>query len=124
MEIGLYMAVLKVRLDSAHTADRLETEALVPAFACGEDYRAALRSAVDELRALGDEFLDLYGDVQQLDPSTWDRYVAEVWPEFQGELPTQKEVVEGLLSGRVYFGPFIAYAGAQPGTVAGGTAAR
>ena len=82
MEIGLYMAVLKVRLGSPATADRPETKALVPAFACGENYQSALTSAVAELRALGDEFLDLQGDVQQLDPSGWEGYVTEVWPEF------------------------------------------
>lgn len=124
MEIGLYVAVLKVRLGDAGAAIRPEKEALVPAFACGPDYQAAIRFAVAELRALGDEFLDLLGDVQQLEPVGWERYVAEVWPEFRHELPTQDEVVQGLVAGRVYFGPYIAYTKAQPGTAADGFAAR
>ncbi|MDY0747754.1 hypothetical protein SNE35_24840 [Paucibacter sp. R3-3] len=125
VEIGLFAAWLKVRLNSADTADRPEDEALVPVFACAADYQAALRFAVAEVRAIGDQFLDVHGDVQQLDPAGWSSYVADVWPEFQHELPTREEVLQGLVAGRVYFGPFIAYtAEAQPGTAADGSAAR
>lgn len=125
VEIGLYAAWLKVRLNSADTAGRPESEALVPVFACAADYQAALRFAVAELRAIGDQFLDLHGDVQQLDPAGWSAYVADVWPEFQNELPTQEDVLRCLVAGRVYLGPFIAYsAEAQPGAAADGFAAR
>lgn len=118
------MAVLMARFGDAGAATKPEKEALVPIFAGGPDYQSGTRFAVAEMRVLCDEFLDLIAYVQQFDPAGWNRYAAEVWPEFSDELPTQEEVVQGLAAGRVYFGPFIAYTEAQPGTAADGSAVR
>jgi hypothetical protein len=84
--------------------------AYVPVYLGATDYEAALTEAVAQIRKRGYEFIDLAdGKAHQLDPLRWSSYVKEAWPEFESHFPTQDEVVKGLDSGQVFFGPFASY---------------
>ena len=84
--------------------------AYVPVYIGGANYEAALTEAVAQIRRRGYIFIDLAdGKAHQLDPLKWSSYVTEAWPEFESYFPTQKDVVKGLDSGQVFFGPFASY---------------
>lgn len=84
--------------------------AYVPVYLGGTNYEAALTEAVAQIRKRGYDFIDLAdGKAHQLDPLKWNSYVQEAWPEFESHFPTQEEVIRGLASGKVFFGPFAGY---------------
>lgn len=81
--------------------------AVVPCFVAASDHLSAVKLAVGRLQADGYLLEDVVGgQVQQLDPSSWARYVEATWPEFQGRMPSQAEVFNLLNTGGVFFGPF------------------
>jgi len=84
--------------------------AIVPCFAAAPDHLAAVRLAVGKLQSEGYIFEDLEGgEVHQLDPAGWTRYVQSTWPEAQDRLPSHAQVATLLTSGGAFFGPFLGW---------------
>lgn len=85
--------------------------AYVPMFVGADDHEAAVVRAVRKLQAQGYEFLDLADDhtVRELDPTAWDQYVKDAWPEFVREFPAQKSVLAQLEGEFLFTGPFLGY---------------
>ena len=84
--------------------------AYVPIYLGATNYEAALTEAVAQIRKRGYEFIDIAdGKAHQLDPLKWSSDVKDAWPEFESHFPTQDEVIDGLGSGKVFFGPFAGY---------------
>jgi hypothetical protein len=109
---NLYLLVVKINRGSSTEMPPSMAGALVPAFAPAPDHESAARIAVSALVRQGFEFVDLQGQVTQLDPSAWNQYVESAWPEFAADLPDQTVLKEHLVSGKVFFGPFAGYDGA------------
>jgi hypothetical protein len=84
--------------------------AFVTCFAAAPDYQSALKNAVSVLASQGYIFEDVMdGKVSQLDPSTWDDYVARTWPECPRHFPLQSDMKRFIKSGGVFFGPFVCW---------------
>ncbi len=84
--------------------------AYVPIYLGATNHEVALTEAVAQIRKRGYVFLDLAdGKVHQLDPLKWSSYVKDTWPEFESHFPTQEELIQGIDSGKVFFGPFAGY---------------
>ncbi len=83
--------------------------AVVPAFSAAANHELATKAAVSKLVSQGFEFQDIQGPIKQLDPQQWTDYVRHTWPEFEPHFPNQQEVLAGVSSGAVFFGPFAGY---------------
>lgn len=93
-----------------HTGSLRPTLGPVPAFAAAPDPESAARLLVAEISARGFVFLGISDNkIHPLEPRAWDVYVENVWPEFTAALPSQAQVLEGLPSGLVFFGPLAGY---------------
>ena len=84
--------------------------AYVPSFAAAPDPESAAHQVVSNIAGRGFEFLGVAdNNIHQLDPSAWDAYVKNAWPEFTNAFPSQEQVQAGLASGLLFFGPFAGY---------------
>jgi hypothetical protein len=109
---GLFLVGVKVaRGTNAEMPSQL-VGAIVPVFAAAASHKLAAKAAVSKLVSQGFEFLDIQGPIKQLDPQQWSSYVHHTWPEFEAHFPRQQEVLAGVASGAVFFGPFAGYEGA------------
>ena len=111
-ENGLFLVVVKIARGTSTTMPEPLVGALVPVFAAAPNHEAAAKAAVSRLVAQGFEFLDIQSPINQLDPEQWSNYVRHTWPEFEAHFPKQQEVLSGVASGAVFFGPFAGYEGA------------
>jgi hypothetical protein len=95
--------------------------AFVPVFVSAQDHEAAARAAVGEIRRRGYEFIDIQDQkIHQLEPRKWTSFVEKSWPEFAPHFPNQDQVIAGLSTGKIFFGPFAGYEAqdVQPGVQA------
>ncbi len=83
--------------------------AYVPVFVVAKNHELAAQKAVSSLVQQGYEFIDIEGKIVQLDPLKWDSYVSEGWPEFKGHFPVKSEVIAGLKTEKIFYGPFAGY---------------
>ncbi len=84
--------------------------AYVPLFVAAPDHEAAAMKAVSSLTKQGFEFIDIAdGQIHELDPSKWDAFVEEVWPEFISHFPKQTKVLAEVNDGFLFTGPFASY---------------
>jgi hypothetical protein len=84
--------------------------AFVPVFVAALDHEAAAHAAVSNLTGRGFEFLDIVDrKIVELDPTTWDEFVRENWPDFVSHFPSQSEVQKGLQSEFLFTGPLASY---------------
>jgi hypothetical protein len=54
-------------------------------------------------------FDELASAASEIRIETWDRYIAQVWPEFADQLPSKDELPSLVEEGAVFFGPFAAF---------------
>ena len=74
-----------------------------------EKFEDALNSAMEKLQSDGlfpEEVLD---PIHQMDSSEWSLHVDDNYYEHANSLPTQKEFVQAIESGKVVYGPFGGY---------------
>lgn len=83
--------------------------AYVVCYVSAADHLRALKLAIEALSSDHYQFLEMSGDISQLDPNYWGAYVGATWPEAVGSLPTQSEVLARLGSEDVFYGPFCGY---------------
>ncbi|WP_282130501.1 hypothetical protein [Pseudoalteromonas aliena] len=83
--------------------------AYVPVFVVAENHEVAAEKAVSKLVQQGYKFINIEGQIVQLDPLKWDAYVQEAWPEFQGHFPDQNKIIAGLKTENIFYGPFAGY---------------
>lgn len=114
---SLFLCPVSVRAGASCDNPGNWDTAYVFCYVAAPDHLAALRIAVENLKAKGWLFEDLFGgSVHQIDAHQWAEYVATTWPELPGHFPSQQKVMMLLESGGVFFGPFC---GASPGNVNG-----
>jgi hypothetical protein len=66
----------------------------VPIFVGALDHEAAAMKAVSSLTSRGFEFIDISDRlIHELDPTKWDAFVKEAWPEFISYFPPQSKVL-------------------------------
>ena len=106
---GLFLVGVKIARGTNANMPSEFAGAVVPAFAAAADHDSAAKAAINTLVSQGFDFLDIVGEVQQLNPERWTAYVRHTWPEFEDRFPTQEIVMDGLDDGMVFFGPFAAY---------------
>lgn len=106
---ALYEFTLKVsRGSGCDLADGL-AGALVPSYVGAPDHETAMRAAVATITALHYTFEDIEGVAREIPIDAWDRYVAAVWPDFAGQLPSGEELPALVEAGAVFFGPFAGF---------------
>ena len=113
---GLFLVNVKVARGSNIRLPSVLAGAYVSTYVTAADPEAATRLAVSKLIEQGFEFLATQGPVTRLDPRQWSSHVAQSWPEFIDQLPTQEEVAAGLAGEMVFFGPFVGYERGLEGT--------
>jgi hypothetical protein len=106
---GLFLISVKIGRGSNVDMPPSLVGAVVPVFAAAANHELAAKAAVSKLLSQGFEFLDIQGPIKQLDPQQWSSYVRHTWPEFEVHFPEQQEVLAGVASGAVFFGPFAGY---------------
>lgn len=106
---GLFLVNVKVARGSNLKLPSVLAGAYVSTYVTAASHEAAARLAVSRLTAQGFVFLSTQGPVTRLEPSQWAGHVAQSWPEFIDQLPTQDEIVAGLEGEMVFFGPFVGY---------------
>ena len=86
----------------------------VPIFVGALDHEAAAMKAVSSLTSRGFEFIDISDrQIHELDPTKWDAFVKEAWPEFISYFPPQSKVLSDLDSEFLFTGPFASYESAN-----------
>jgi hypothetical protein len=86
----------------------------VPIFVGAPDHEAAAMKAVSSLTSRGFEFIDISDrQIHELDPTKWDAFVNEAWPEFASYFPAQGKVLSDLKSEFLFTGPFASYEAAK-----------
>lgn len=108
---GLFLVGVKVGRGTNTEMPPPLIGAVVPVFAAAANHELAAKAAVSKLISQGFEFLDIQGPIKQLDPLQWSSYVHHTWPEFETHFPPQEEVLVGVPSGAIFFGPFAGYEG-------------
>lgn len=103
MSNNLYLVQVRVRPLSGCEMPNEIKEAIAICFASAPNYLTAVSNAVESLKEKRYEFLDVAGDVQEIDYRRWDKYVASVLPDFSAQLPSKKEVFNYVLKGAVFF---------------------
>lgn len=84
--------------------------AYVPVFVAAPDHESAARAAVANVTGRGFEFVDIADrQIVELDPTKWDEFVRDAWPELVDHFPSQSEVLKGLQSEFLWTGPFASY---------------
>jgi hypothetical protein len=84
--------------------------AFVPVFVAAPDHETAAHAAVSSVTGRGFEFLDISDrKIVEIDPTMWDEFVRENWPDFVSHFPSQSEVLEGIQSDLLFTGPFASY---------------
>ena len=82
----------------------------VPIFVGAPDHEAAAMKAVSSLTHRGFEFIDISDrQIHGLDPTKWDAFVREAWPEFVSYFPPQSKVLSDLNTDFLFTGPFASY---------------
>lgn len=86
----------------------------VPIFVGALDHEAAAMKAVSSLTSRGFEFIDISDrQIHEIDPTKWDAFVKEAWPEFISYFPPQSKVLSDLNSEFLFTGPFASYESAN-----------
>ncbi len=86
----------------------------VPIFVSALDHEAAAMKAVSSLTSRGFEFIDISDrQIHELDPTKWDAFVKQAWPEFISYFPPQSKVLSDLNSEFFFTGPFASYESAD-----------
>jgi hypothetical protein len=83
--------------------------AYVTAFSIAAEPREAVVHSVRALHAMGYEFDDILPEGLSMPLSDWGAYVAQAWPDFASEFPSQLEVAARLSDGLVVFSPFAGF---------------
>jgi len=83
--------------------------AFVDVFVATTDSEAAAHIAVKAITQQGYEFIDVFDKILQLDPKQWNSYILQRWPQLVEKFPTQEDVLQGLVSGFIFFGPFAGF---------------
>jgi hypothetical protein len=81
----------------------------VQCFTWAADPETATKQMVSSLTKRGFEFLEVKGQIHQLDPLTWDLYVASVWPDCPGFFPNQSTMLAAAQLDTVFYSPFSSY---------------
>lgn len=58
---------------------------------------------------MGYDFEDVLPEGMSTPITGWGRYVAEAWPDFLREFPTQSDIAGRLANGSVLFSPFAGF---------------
>ena len=80
--------------------------AIALCFASAPNHLSAVSKAVESLKERQYEIIDLAGNINEIDYKRWDEYVVSVWPEFSAHLPSREVVLNCVLEGGVFYGPF------------------
>jgi hypothetical protein len=84
--------------------------AYVSCYSGAENVEAALTKIVKKLKNKNYIFVDILDDdIKELDAYKWNLFVESAWKEFTDYFPTQKELLDMVKSGEVFFSPFIGY---------------
>ena len=83
--------------------------AYVDVFVASVDYQSAAHIAVKAITQRGYEFINVFGQILQIEPEKWDSYVVQRWPLLVDEFPSQEQMLNGLSSGFIFFGLFAGY---------------
>ena len=108
--MNLYSAALVVRIHDKEIIAPGMTDGLAICFGVDSDHESALRNMVLSLKGRQLQFIDLHGEIVQLDQNKWDTYIKTKWPEFIARLPSQSDVVS-YHDPTVFFGPVLSYNG-------------
>ena len=92
--------------------------AYVPVFVGAQDSEAAATLAVSHLARQGLEFIDIADyQIHLMDPTYWDTFIQESWPDFADHFPNQAHIMQRLESEFLCTGPFASYTAAGAGDV-------
>jgi hypothetical protein len=81
--------------------------AYVPIFVGAADHEEAAVKAVKSVTRRGFRFVDVADRrIYELDPTKWDDYVYESWPDFVFDFPSQDSVIGALDQEFLFTGPF------------------
>ncbi|WHU01705.1 hypothetical protein [Sphingomonas sp. NIBR02145] len=83
--------------------------AYVTAFSVAAEPREAVVKSVRALQAMGYDFEDVLPEGLMLPLAGWGEYVAQAWPEFSEEFPSQDEIAAHLAEDGVAFSPFAGF---------------
>ena len=106
---SLFAVPMRVRPRPESSAPKEIAGAFVVCYAGAPDHLEAVRRAHAKLRHDHLEFIDMAGEVQELDPGRWDDYVTASWMEFAESLPEQDDLLAVVSRGEVFYGPFCGY---------------
>jgi len=83
--------------------------AYVSCYSCAQNVEIALTQMVERLQDNHYIFVDILDEIRELDAYKWNLFVESAWQEFADHFPSQKELLELIELGEVFFGPFIGY---------------
>ena len=83
--------------------------AYVNCYAQGETYIEAAEAALEQLGSDGLHPEEILQPIHEMDSAVWSDHIANQWPEYVKNLPSQTEFEEALSSGKVVYGPFGSY---------------
>jgi len=84
--------------------------AYVSCYSGAENVEAALTKIVKKLKNKNYIFVNILDeDIRELDAYKWNLFIESAWKEFADYFPTQKELLDMVKSGEVFFGPFLCY---------------
>jgi hypothetical protein len=78
-------------------------------YSAAEDEDAAFRQALDSLAEDHYEFIEMNGEITELDTDFWMEYVAATWPEDRVGFHTIEDITSLQKSGGVLYSPFCCY---------------
>jgi hypothetical protein len=73
------------------------------------DHQRALELAIETLRQDHYQFLEMNGEISELDPAYWGKYVQATWAEDGNDLLEQSEIQAFLVKEDAFYGPFCCY---------------
>lgn len=78
-------------------------------YSAAPDSKLALQQAKEALAEDHLQFLEMNGEVEELDPTFWTEHVEAAWPDEEEDLPTEEEIQELQTEGGVLYSPFCCY---------------
>lgn len=110
LQNALFLVSAKIRRGSSCEMPAHLVGALVDCFVAAPDHLSALRAAVEAIRTEGYVFEELVdGKVIQLDPALWPGLLERQYPDLVERLPAQPDAADFLMTGGVFFGPFLGW---------------
>lgn len=89
--------------------------AYIVCYAGAVNHEQAIAVTAAHLPKIGFAFEGVEGEVRQLNPTQWDRYVGLVWPEYTKLLASQQEVEQLVVEGGFFIGPILTFNHAASG---------